>query len=1271
LPLFEISDEAFDRFCTDLASYLPEFHNVHRYGRRGDPQDGIDAAGDRGNQHVGLQYRRVRRFGPQAFLDTVADTTYEADGYILTLASQASRDLRKAARSTPNWELWDADDIAREVRRLPNTASRRLLDTYFGADWRRAFLGLQGPGAFHTIEDHFSPMMREGLLFDHRAPLVGRGEVIRGIKGITGANNLSIVVLPGRGGIGKSRVLKAAAEAIVEEGWTVLFADENTPFDSNSLDELPPEPCVVFVDDAHRRRDLGELLSHVARRANPTRLVLAIRPEGQAPIQAELRQSSVDVRLVTWHPQLRELSRDDGEELARLELGPDLARYARQLFAATHDCTMVTVVGARLLRERRIPPGLLERDQEFRDTVLARFRDVVLGRVPDSVDQDLARRVLELVSALQPINPDAEAFRAAAATFVGVRMSELARTLDSLETAGILVRRGFSVRIVPDVLADYVLGNVCLTSRGEPTGFADELFSAFGAVSFDSLLANLGEVDWRIRSSSGSPTPLLDNIWTAFESRYREADNMERQRLMGMLRGVAAYQPERTLSLAEWTVANPAVDGPDSGFVINRNEAVIWMLPKLIEDCAYGEHLGRAVELLWRLGRNDARPTNQFPDHPMRVLTRIGGYSPTTPLAVSEEVASRAMRWLDDPVVHTYGHSPFDVIEHLLAKTGLDPVGDGRQITYGHIQVNPEVTRNLRRKIIGLALRSLVTAHPKVAVRAARLLDEGLRDPIGFFGRQVGPDEKQRWEQEQLEILDGLLQAVGKITDPLVRLHVRDDVRWSARNGHSAAIRDAARAVWDAIDDDSELRLTRALIAPWSWDFDLDEALEAENLEAKTAARIRTVAVEIAERWSEGDDFAENIGARLESIHYAGEDAQPGLIVAMACEGHVKLATGVAQFILDRPGHIIETVFMAALRELRKMDETLALDLAERAFASRRRTLQIHVASLYGPVPWTAHLTARDLALMKAIQGMPNGGRAALAGLELLAESDVAAAKSVLLATDLSGDPNQAEELATLVEPGGSLYESLDERELDVLVAKFAPIDNIDGYHTQVMLASIAKRRSQSVTGMLLDRIDRAGDRTDLLRYHPLPFEVPGAPWWSDLPAEARKSALVIVRDRSLPATPVRDALIPELFGWIGGDWGEEAVDVVMDWLESGEENKVVAASGLVREAPSELAFNDPRLIERMLHATGSIPAARSRLRTALLTAAYKADRHRRVVLPQSADSRVADQAREAADRAPAGSAARELYIEIADVADRRSEHMRKVDEELLGDAVD
>ena len=48
-------DEAFDKFCTDLASQLPEFKNVHRYGRRGDPQDGIDAAGDRANQHLGLQ----------------------------------------------------------------------------------------------------------------------------------------------------------------------------------------------------------------------------------------------------------------------------------------------------------------------------------------------------------------------------------------------------------------------------------------------------------------------------------------------------------------------------------------------------------------------------------------------------------------------------------------------------------------------------------------------------------------------------------------------------------------------------------------------------------------------------------------------------------------------------------------------------------------------------------------------------------------------------------------------------------------------------------------------------------------------------------------------------------------------------------------------------------------------------------------------------------------------------------------------------------------
>lgn len=1274
LPFLRIPEDDFEKFCTDLVAALPDFANVHRHGRRGDPQDGIDAAADRAGKHVGLQYRRVKSFGPKAFKDTVDETTYAAENYVLTLGSRASSDLRNAVKNAPGWELWDADDLARGVRALPDTAARRLLDTYFGAHQREAFLGRTGPSAFHTVQKHFEPMMRGGLLFDHRLPLVGREAVLAQFEAFLGDPALSVAVLPGRGGIGKTRVLKAVGELIDPGFWAVLFADEHTPFEANSLDDIPPQPCVLFVDDGHRRRDIGELIAYLARRGPQTKLVIAIRPEGRDSLLSLLRESAVDARDVTWFPDLGELPRDKGEELAGAALGERYRHLARGLYETTRDCTMVTVVGARLLQQRQIPPGLLERDEEFRDTVLVGFRDASLGRVSDSVAPELARRTLELVSALQPVSPDSSELRESAAKFLDVRASDFVRALDGLEQAGVLIRRGYHLRVVPDVLADFVLGTACLTRAGAPTGYAEELFEHFAGVSFDHLLANLAEVDWRVRSASARETPLLRNIWSFFIERYERAGNMERQRLLHMLTPAAQYQPERILELAEWTIAHPAPDGPPSGLLVNTNNAVLSILPKLIERCAYGDHLGRASQLLWKLGRNDTRPTNQFPEHPIRILTELARYSPTTPLQVSAQMADLAMGWLQDPAVHTYAYSPLDVLETLLAKEGLDPVSDGLQVRFGQIRVNPEATRELRSRVIDRALELIPTGHPKVAVRSVRLLEAGLRDPMGFFGRQVEQQEKQRWEDEQLRILQGLREAMAHVREPVVQLRVMDAVRWPAARGHSSAVREAAKQVRAAVPDSYELRLTGALISPWAWEHDMEANVDTEKAEADRIVRLQRVAAEIRKAWPDPQTLAEDMSRRLDAIHLAGENTQPGYILSLACQGEAKLASGLAQFIFDHPNRAVLVGLAAVLRELRKVDEPKALLLAELAVDSGNESLGLQVASLYGPVPWTDAFNDRDRAMLTKILGSQTGlaRSMALSGVEVLAKDDTAAAKAQALALDPGGDRRQAEELAKLLAPDGELFGAMSDDELDAIIAKFSALDTVEEYHTQVLLAAAARRRPRSVVRMLVARIDASRQHLGNFQYNPLPFEIPGAEWWSGLDSERRSTVLSELRDAMLPRTSERTALLPELFGWVAGDWGDDVRSLLLDWLESGIEEKIVAAARLLNRAPRELVFDEAEFIARVLAAAARCSPRASSLATAALeAAAYHTSRHRRVTIGASQDRWVRDRAREVAQQHPTGSLLRNLYEELARRAEGMMGRMRMADEEMLDGTVE
>ncbi len=805
---------------------LPAYTNVHRHGRPGDKQDGIDAVADEGVKHVGFQYRRVKQYGPTAFAKTVSDVTYKADDYVVVIARRASSLTRKAVRKKRKWELWDQEDVSVKVRSLPEAKSWRLLGQYFEPSVRTRFLGRLGPATFRDIDDHFRPTMEEGRLFDHRADLVGRDDELQRLRGFLEDATSSIAVLPGRGGLGKTRILKTFGEAFQDGGLTVLFAAENATFDRAALDEIPHEPCLLFVDDAHRSKDLPNLLSDLSRRRLQTKLVLSIRPEGRPGLLGRLGSAGVDVRSVTWFPELDELSDEQGTALARSILGEDFGHLAHEVYQATRDCTLVTVVAARLLRERQLSPVLLVEDKEFRDGVLERFRQQMLANVGDSMPLELRGkmpRIVDVASAVQPFSLDEQDLVTRAANYVGVVRSDFARAVDDLEQAGLLVRRGYSVRIVPDVLGDYILGSACLTSTGMTTGFAKEMIDVFSEVAFERLLANLAELDWRVRSFSRSAPDLAGPMWADFRKSYELAGNLNRQTLLGWLRSVGPYQPSRVVDVAEWTVANPASDGAGDDFRVDRHSAVLSMLPSILEPCAYGPELERVCNLLWRTGRDDDRETGRLPDHPIRVLARIGEYGPHKPLGVCERVAAVATRWLEDPAVESYAHSPFEIIGGFLAKAGLDPVPAADAVRFNHFTVNPDTTGPLRSQVITTVKEQASSAHPRVALAAVKLLGDALADPIGFFGRVVTTEEKARWEAEQIAMFGVLQEVASKRDEPIILLKIRDAARWFVTRGQSAAVREAARQTRLAVPMTFELELTGALLSPWAWDEELGD----------------------------------------------------------------------------------------------------------------------------------------------------------------------------------------------------------------------------------------------------------------------------------------------------------------------------------------------------------------------------------------------------------------------------------------------------------------
>src|SRR5687768_15943161 len=113
LPLLELEWKRFEKFCCGLVGRLQGVEHSYLEGGQGDTQQGIDIVATRtGGATWVFQCKCVKAFTPARFRAAVAAASFQADRYVLLLASQATAAVRKAARQHPKWEVWDADDIA-------------------------------------------------------------------------------------------------------------------------------------------------------------------------------------------------------------------------------------------------------------------------------------------------------------------------------------------------------------------------------------------------------------------------------------------------------------------------------------------------------------------------------------------------------------------------------------------------------------------------------------------------------------------------------------------------------------------------------------------------------------------------------------------------------------------------------------------------------------------------------------------------------------------------------------------------------------------------------------------------------------------------------------------------------------------------------------------------------------------------------------------------------------------------------------------------------
>lgn len=878
-PTHRLSPDEFEDFTERLLSAhrycaepLRRVARVERWGRRGDKQDGIDFEGTWSDgKSAAWQCKRYDSLSASDVRRVVAECTFEADEYYLTYSGEASSAARYEIRNHDKWQLLDRRGLGRMLDDLPLHKRRQVLDATWGIPVRKQLLNVTAEDALLPIEDFAAGRRDPNNFLNDRGPLIGRAEELAAFDSFLdrAGDWPPVILVTGPGGRGKTRLVSHSLENYSQNNPTVpvLCLSTGRLWDSDVLRELPHTPSIIWVDDAHRDpRSLGPLL-HYAQRTAGTQLIFAARLSGRDQVRAALIESGVRTGQIQ-EIRIGELGRVQARELVRsLTEGLELSvAFTEHLVQQAQDSPFVAVLALNMVRSGELN-GHLALDQGFRDQILLRYQTILTDNLDDFSGRTV-RQMLALFAALGPVDDEDDALRSSMARFCQLDLGSFLRLVELLKDRGVLVTRSSFTRVAPDVLADQVLERESAVN-GYDTGFASQLWEAFGATCRERLVVALSELDWRLRGQGG-PT-IIGRVETALHDEISGADLASLIGTLQALEPLGYTQPHLLISLLEVvrsrtaayksdtpisTMPTAGTDGDlhelvrqGAGLPPRTVADVEHRLSKLYGRCASNapEVLEQALDALWELRRRDKRPTNPYPDHPARVVTEgLGNLGDLPGPSFPRRISDRVKTWLTEPATPFDADTPLFALKPLLAKEGSRYVATSRrEISINPFLVSPTAVRPLRQAVRETLGVQASGQDMRRAGAAVRLLGDALRPPHGMFGQVITDEQVKAWEDDDLETLEVLAASANSTGSAVVRRLIRHQVEWCAEFSRSAKVRCNALALLIDLDGRGDDLAETLLGGYWGLSSDYKgrkvpsltemEALIAEELERKSS----------------------------------------------------------------------------------------------------------------------------------------------------------------------------------------------------------------------------------------------------------------------------------------------------------------------------------------------------------------------------------------------------------------------------------------------------
>ena len=513
-------------------------------------------------------------------------------------------------------------------------------------------------------------------------------------------------------------------------------------------------------------------------------------------------------------------------------------------------------------------------------------------------------------------------------------------------------------------------------------------------------------------------------------------------------------------------------------------------------------NLVATADWLWQLATDDSRPTNQYSNHPMRVLKELASISVYKPLDYSMIMVGRVAAWLGDDKPHLY--SPLEVVEPVLATEGMDHEGDALSIRLKPFAINIEAVAQIRNTVLDLAFAEIESTDLRRAGRGVETVGAALHYPHGYSGNAVPAEVSETWTAPFIQTIVRLGKvARGARLDPAIQIKVRTVLSWHEKYSPTATKAAAKRAV-SLQRTTIENELAVLLLGAWHQTATSGTLLAAsgeskvagfsnylkshrgtttdddyEGTQNRLAARCRDFADLLRTTYSPAS-VVEMIERRLHATAASGGTSRgnSGYFVWTLVELWPEAGLETLRRVAATPGSALTEIVSVALARLAETRPTDAIRCARELLAAGDETVEALVASAFGwnrgnrvtllPGEW-------DLLLDFSAHPSVSVRAAAVRAADVLTASDPARALTLLVAISFRDSSKLADDIFSCFgESSGLNWSAVAKADQETLLAELTECPSLDEHHLTQLLDHLSRSEPVRTLKLLTDRIEKA-----------------------------------------------------------------------------------------------------------------------------------------------------------------------------------------------------